>query len=161
MGADVGVEEPPAPAAEQINAPPAPANDRQQTARTWLIAAAVIPFLIAIIGYGAYERPTGVNGPTGNLPTLASPTAGPSAAIRPLSLLSISRNGNSLTLIGDFPNEAAKATLMKSLRASSSSTRSASIPWCARLISPPQNPSSLPERRSPTSRSESSRTPSP
>ncbi|WP_301336946.1 channel-forming protein ArfA/OmpATb [Mycobacterium asiaticum] len=100
-----------------MNAPPAPANDRQQTARTWLIAAAVIPFLIAIIGYGAYERPTGVNGPTGNLPTLASPTAGPSAAIRPLSLLSISRNGNSLTLIGDFPNEAAKATLMKSLRA--------------------------------------------
>ncbi|OBK97830.1 hypothetical protein A5645_04845 [Mycobacterium asiaticum] len=117
MGADVGVEEPPAPAAEQMSGPPAPANDRQQTARTWLIAAAVIPFLIAMIGYGAYERPTGVNEPTGNLPTLASPTAGPSAAMRPLSLLSISRNGNTLTLIGDFPNEAAKAALMKSLRA--------------------------------------------
>ncbi|OBJ50715.1 channel-forming protein ArfA/OmpATb [Mycobacterium asiaticum] len=117
MGADVGVEEPPAPTAEQISEPRAPANDRQQTGRTWLIAAAVVPFLIAIIGYGAYERPTGVNGPTGDLPTLTGPIAGPSAATQPLSLLSISRNGNSLTLIGDFPNDAAKAALMKSLRA--------------------------------------------
>ncbi|WP_437339798.1 channel-forming protein ArfA/OmpATb [Mycobacterium asiaticum] len=82
-----------------------------------MIGVAAIPILLAMIGYGAYERPSGVNGPTGDLPTVTSPVATPSAGNRPLSLLSISRNGNSITLIGDFPDAAAKATLMQSLRA--------------------------------------------
>lgn len=119
MGAEVGVGESPAPASAVIPANPGRPDqkfERQSLGRTWLIGLAVVPFLLAIIGFGAYGRPTGVNGPTGNLPIL-SVTAGrvPTEPSLSLSLLSISRNGNTITLIGDFPDEAAKAALMKSV----------------------------------------------
>lgn len=92
---------------------------RHPPGRPWLIALAVIPFLLALIGYGAYDRPLAVNGPTGALPTLTASKGAPNTSSAPslsLSMVSISRSGNSITLIGDFPNDAAKAALMKSLK---------------------------------------------
>ncbi len=121
MGPDVGVDEALAPARQSDQAQPTPKYHRQRLGRAWLIGLAAIPFLLAMIGYGAYERPMGVNGPTGDLPTLtAAPAGATNAANAPslsLSLLSISRSGNSVTLIGDVPDDAAKAALMKSLKA--------------------------------------------
>lgn len=113
----MGVGEPPAPASPNDQAPPAAKFDRQPLRRTWLIGLAAIPFLLAIIGYGAYGRPMGVNGPTGQLPTLSA-TAGDATNVPnlSLSLLSITRSGNTLTLIGDFPDDAAKVALMNSLK---------------------------------------------
>ncbi|BBX60346.1 hypothetical protein MSHO_56910 [Mycobacterium shottsii] len=64
----------------------------------------VIPLLLAALGYGAYQRPTSVNGPTGELPTVTASSAKPDRPELSLSLLSVSRSGNTLTLIGDFPN---------------------------------------------------------
>lgn len=119
MGPQVGVGEPPAPASPKDQARSAPEFERQPLRRTWLIGLAAIPFLLAIIGYGAYGRPLGVNGPTGALPTLSA-QAGEATSLAPslsLSLLSISRSGNTLTLIGDFPDDAAKAAMMNSLKA--------------------------------------------
>lgn len=86
---------------------------RGSPGRPWLIGAVVIPLLIAAIGYGAFERPQSVTGPTGVLPTL-TPTSTRGASALSLSLLSISRSGNTATLIGDF-DEAAKAALMTAL----------------------------------------------
>lgn len=121
MGPDVGVDEAPAPARQINQAQLTPRYHRQRLGRPWLIGVAVIPFLLAMIGFGAYERPMGVNGPTGDLPTLTAAPAGPpnttGAPAMSLSLLSISRSGNSITLIGDFPDDTAKAALMKSLKA--------------------------------------------
>lgn len=121
MGPDVGVDEASPPARQIDQDQRTPRFHRQRPGRPWLIGVAVIPVLLAIIGYGAYERPMGVNGPTGDLPKLTAAPAGSantsSAPSLSLALLSISRSGNSLTLIGDFPDDAAKAALMKSLKA--------------------------------------------
>lgn len=90
---------------------------RHPLGRSWLIALAVIPFLLAALGYGAYERPLSFAGPTGNLPTLEPTTGTIAAPGPPLSLLTISRSGNTITLIGDFPDDKSKAALMTSLKA--------------------------------------------
>jgi peptidoglycan-binding protein ArfA len=81
----------------------------------WLISLVVIPLLIAAIGYGALDSPRGANGPTGALPTLA-PSSKSSAPKFSLAALSIARNGNDITLSGDFPDDSAKAVLMKALK---------------------------------------------
>ncbi len=121
MGPDLGVNEARAPARQINQAQLTPRYHRQRLGRPWLIGVAVIPFLLAMIGFGAYERPMGVNGPTGDLPTLTAAPAGAlstsSAPGLSLSLLSISRSGNSITLIGDVPDDTVKAALMKSLKA--------------------------------------------
>ncbi|MBX9981119.1 MAG: OmpA family protein [Mycobacterium gordonae] len=121
VGPDVGVDEAPAPARQINQAQLTPRYHRQRPDRPWLIGVTVIPLLLAMIGFGAYERPMGVNGPTGDLPTLTATPGGPpntsNAPRLSLSLLSISRSGNSITLIGDVPDDTAKAALMKSLKA--------------------------------------------
>ncbi|OSC28505.1 hypothetical protein B8W69_11955 [Mycobacterium vulneris] len=74
----------------------------------WLIAVLVIPLLIAAIGYEVSAR-----SPSGRVSS-APPT---SAAAPKFSLAAFSmvRNGNSVTLTGDFPDESAKAALLKVL----------------------------------------------
>ncbi len=83
----------------------------------WLIAVAVIPLLIAAIGYGGLERSRSANGSVGALPTPApSSTSGtPRFSLAPLS---VTRSGNTITLSGDFPDDSAKAALMKALNGS-------------------------------------------
>lgn len=76
----------------------------------WMIAVMVIPLLIAAIGYGAFERPQSAHGPAG-----AARTSRPAAAKLSLAPLSITRNGNSVTLSGDFPDDSAKAELLRAL----------------------------------------------
>jgi peptidoglycan-binding protein ArfA len=77
----------------------------------------VIPLLIAAIGYSAFDRPRSANGPTGALPTLAPSrtSRAPKVSLAPLSII---RNGNDITLSGDFPDDSAKAALMKALNGS-------------------------------------------
>ncbi len=76
----------------------------------WMIAVMVIPLLIAAIGYSAFERPQSAHGPGG-----AARTSRPAAAKLSLAPLSITRNGNSVTLSGDFPDDSAKAALLRAL----------------------------------------------
>jgi peptidoglycan-binding protein ArfA len=77
----------------------------------WLIAAAVIPLLIAAIGYGAFDQPRPAHGPA---PAAGSSTTSgaPKLSLAPLS---ITRNGNDFTLSGDFPDDSAKAELLTAL----------------------------------------------
>jgi peptidoglycan-binding protein ArfA len=77
----------------------------------WLIGLVVIPLLIAAIGYGADDHPRSGTGPSGA--TSANKPGAPKLTLAPLS---ISRNGNNITLSGDFPDNAAKAALMKTLK---------------------------------------------
>lgn len=117
-GSEVGVDESPTAVEPEQQAQPTRPFSRQQLLRPWLIALALLPFLLALISYGAYERPMAVNGPAGDLPTITKPSG--SITMAPslqLSLLTISRSGNSITLIGDCPDDASKAALMRALKA--------------------------------------------
>ncbi|MGH3541310.1 MAG: OmpA family protein [Mycobacterium sp.] len=85
----------------------------------WLIGLVLIPLLLGVIGYGELDRTRSeANAPTGALPTLSAPTppGGPSNAptVPALSLtpVSITRSGNDITLRGEFPSAAAKASLV-------------------------------------------------
>jgi peptidoglycan-binding protein ArfA len=74
----------------------------------WLLGLVVIPLLIAAIGYGAYGHPA-----PGASATSSSKPGAPKLSLAPLS---ISRSGNNITLSGDFPDDKAKAALMKTLK---------------------------------------------
>jgi len=95
----------------------APESHRRSLGLPWLIALVVIPLLIAAIGYGAFDRQRSATGPAGAVPTLApsSQSGAPKFSLAPLS---ITRNGNDFTLSGDFPDDSAKAVLMKALNGS-------------------------------------------
>lgn len=77
----------------------------------WLIGLLVIPLLITAIGYGASD-----------LPKAAGPSSTPSTASGSpklsLAAFSLARNGNIITVTGDFPDESAKAALTKALNGS-------------------------------------------
>jgi peptidoglycan-binding protein ArfA len=88
---------------------------RRSLGLTWLIGLVVIPLLIAAIGYGVYDRPRSGSGPTGAVPALA-PSNKSGAPTLSLAPLSISRNDNNITLSGDFPDDSAKAALLKALK---------------------------------------------
>lgn len=90
---------------------------RRPLGLTWLIGAVVIPLLLAAIGYGAFDRSRSeVNGPTSSLPTLTEPGHGtPNPRRMPglsLAPVSVTRNGNDITLSGVFPSEVAKMSLL-------------------------------------------------
>jgi peptidoglycan-binding protein ArfA len=95
----------------------APEVHRPSAGPTWLIAVVVIPLLIAAIGYGAFGQPRPANGPAGPAPTAGSTStsAAPKLSLAPLS---ITRNGNDFTITGDFPDDSAKAALLKALNGS-------------------------------------------
>ncbi|HSS24909.1 MAG TPA: hypothetical protein VLL82_11010 [Mycobacterium sp.] len=95
----------------------APGFNRRTLGLPWLIGLVVIPLLIAAIGHGAFERPRSANVVTGALPTLApsSKSGAPKLSLAPLS---ITRNGNNITLNGDFPDDSAKSALMRALKGS-------------------------------------------
>jgi peptidoglycan-binding protein ArfA len=85
----------------------------------WLIGLVVIPLLLGVIGYGEVNRNRSeANGPTGALPTLSSPAGAPASPALSLAPLSITRSGDSITLRGDLPNAAAKASLVNAIEAS-------------------------------------------
>ncbi|MGV0745267.1 channel-forming protein ArfA/OmpATb [Mycolicibacterium sp. XJ870] len=90
----------------------------------WLLALLAIPLLLGLIGWGTLDRSD--NDVDMTLPsvdpsaTLSAPDANaPDANAPSLSFapLSITRNGNDITLSGDLPDENAKAALLDSLRA--------------------------------------------
>jgi peptidoglycan-binding protein ArfA len=76
----------------------------------WMIAVVVIPLLIAAIGHSAFERPRSAHGPA-----VAAPTSRHATSKLSLAPLSLTRSGSSFTLSGDFPDESAKAALLRAL----------------------------------------------
>jgi peptidoglycan-binding protein ArfA len=94
-----------------------PGLSRRSPVVLWLIAVAVIPLLLAAIGYGVLDRSRSANGSSAAHQTQApSSTSGaPKFSLAPLS---ITRNANSITLNGDFPDDSAKAALMRALNGS-------------------------------------------
>ncbi|MCV7411324.1 OmpA family protein [Mycobacterium florentinum] len=75
----------------------------------------VIPLLIAAIGYGALERSRAARGPAGATPPAVS-SSKPGKPPLSLAPLSIVRNGNDVTLTGEFPDDSAKAGLTRVLK---------------------------------------------
>ena len=88
---------------------------RKSPGLPWLICLVVIPLLIAAIGYVAFDRPSSANGPSraSQTPAPSSTSAAPKIG---LAAFSISRSGNSITLSGAFPDDSAKAALIKALK---------------------------------------------
>lgn len=93
----------------------APDIRRPSPGLLWLISAAVIPLLIATIGYCVNQLAASGDGPAGALPTLtpSNKSSSPGLSLAPLA---ITRSGNAVTLSGDFPDDSAKAALMKALK---------------------------------------------
>jgi peptidoglycan-binding protein ArfA len=112
VGVGTGLRHP----AASTDSVPAPEIHRPSAGLPWLIAVVVIPLLVAAIGYGAFERPRPAHGPGGPPAAGTSSTSGaPRLSLTPLS---ITRHGNDFTLVGDFPDDSAKAALLKALNES-------------------------------------------
>jgi peptidoglycan-binding protein ArfA len=85
----------------------------------WLIALVVVPLILGAIGYGLADRSRELNPPSA-----ASPTGLNTPVIPPvwLSPVSITRNGNDITLRGEFPDNRAKNALLDAVIGSIGST---------------------------------------
>ncbi len=89
----------------------------------WLACLVAIPLLLGALGHGVWNKSkTEVSAPSANPPSVsvAEPSVsltGPNVAAPALSFapLSIIRNGNSVTLSGDLPDDATKASLLGAL----------------------------------------------
>lgn len=95
----------------------APESHRRSPGLPWLIALVIIPLSIAAIGYGGFDRQRSASAPAGAVPTLA-PSSTSAAPKMPLAPLSIVHNGNDFTLSGEFPDDSAKAALLKAINGS-------------------------------------------
>jgi peptidoglycan-binding protein ArfA len=104
-------------AAASTDSGPDPELHRRSLGLPWVIALVIIPLLIAAIGYGASGRPHSAAAPTGAHPAQA-PSSKHGAPKLSLAPLSITRNGNEFVLSGEFPDDSAKAALMKALNGS-------------------------------------------
>jgi peptidoglycan-binding protein ArfA len=95
---------------------------RRPLGLAWLIVLVIVPLLLGAIGYGLKDRARPrTTGPTGALPTLtAPPSRGAAPPVPALSLapVSITRNGNDITLRGEFPSAKAKSALVDAVIAS-------------------------------------------
>lgn len=74
----------------------------------WLIGLVVIPLLIAVIGYAPSRA--------AHAPPIVVSSGNPNKPPFSLAPLSIIRNGNDITLTGEFPDDSAKAVLTKVLK---------------------------------------------
>lgn len=92
---------------------------RRSPGLPWLIGLVAIPLLLGVIGYGEMNRNRAeVSGPAGALPTLSALPGSSNAPAMSLAPVSITRSGNNITLRGDLPNAAAKASLVDAIKAS-------------------------------------------
>ncbi|OBI86620.1 OmpA family protein [Mycobacterium sp. 1245805.9] len=111
MGVGTGLRHP----AASTDSTPAPEIHRPSAGLPWLIAVAVIPLLIAGIGYGAFDQPRPAHGAGGPAPAASSTSTAPKLSLAPLS---ITRIGNDVTLVGGFPDDSAKAALLNAVKGS-------------------------------------------
>ncbi len=89
----------------------------------WLVGLVAIPLLLGAIGYHALPKthvsPPSVSAPSASAPSLPNSTLNapnvnaPALSFAPLSVV---RNGNDVTLSGDLPDGAARASLLDSLK---------------------------------------------
>lgn len=92
---------------------------RRPLGAPWLIAAVAIPLLLGAIGYGLVDRnEMESSSPTAALPTLSPPESPGAQATTPIvppvwvAPVSVVRNGDDITLRGEFPDEKAKTALL-------------------------------------------------
>ncbi|RAU99958.1 hypothetical protein DQP58_01940 [Mycobacterium colombiense] len=74
----------------------------------WLVALVIIPLLLAVIGHAVSTRSASGRGSP-------APSTGGGAPTISLAAFSMARSGDSVTLTGAFPDESAKAALLKVL----------------------------------------------
>lgn len=74
----------------------------------WLIALVIIPLLLAVIGHAVSTRSASGRGSPAPSTSAGAPTIS-------LAAFSMARSGDSVTLTGAFPDESAKAALLKVL----------------------------------------------
>ena len=96
---------------------------RRQPGLGWLLALLLVPLLLAAIGHSARDGfhsnvdltlPSVGPSATLTMPSVTAPNVNvPAMSFAPLS---ISRNGNDLTLSGDLPDRAARASLLAALK---------------------------------------------
>ena len=80
--------------------------------RIWLIGLAVIPLLMAVIGYSLLgESESG--GVTVAPPTTSKKSGGPQMSLAPLSIF---RSDKNITVNGDFPDDTAKTALVNAIK---------------------------------------------
>jgi peptidoglycan-binding protein ArfA len=103
-------------AATPADSPPlARVSYRRSVGLPWLIGLVVIPLLMAAIGSGALERSRAAHAPVGTPPAVAA-VGKPGKPPVSLAPLTITRNGNDITLTGEFPDDSAKGVLTKVLK---------------------------------------------
>ena len=102
-------------AAAPTDSPRAPVSYQRSPGLPWLIGLVVIPLLIAAIGYGVLKRSPAPHQPAGTPPAVAA-SGKPGKPRLSLAPLSIARNGNNITLAGEFPDDSAKGVLTKALK---------------------------------------------
>lgn len=89
----------------------------------WLLGLLAVPLLLGAIGYHALPK-THVSAPSVGVPTVSAPSLpnaslnapnvnAPTLSFAPLSVI---RNGNDITLRGDLPDGAARASLLDALK---------------------------------------------
>lgn len=94
---------------------------RRPIGLAWLLGLALIPLLLAVIGYGLVDRSRSQAGAGlesgGAVPTLIEPTLAP---VPPpgLAPVSIARHGDEIILEGNLPDDNARRTLLDSVMAS-------------------------------------------
>ncbi|HEU4360326.1 MAG TPA: BON domain-containing protein [Mycobacterium sp.] len=93
---------------------------RRPVGLAWLVGLALIPLLLAVIGYGIADRSRsqagGEPGPGSAAPTLTEPTLAPMAPAG-LAPVSIARHGDEVILEGNLPSDIARRTLLDSVMA--------------------------------------------
>lgn len=93
---------------------------RRPVGLAWLVGLALIPLLLAVIGYGIADRSRsqagGEPGPGSAAPTLIEPTLAPmpSPGLAPVS---IARHGDEVILEGNLPSDIARRALLDSVMA--------------------------------------------
>jgi peptidoglycan-binding protein ArfA len=97
---------------------------RRPPGLAWLIGLVAVPLLLGLIGYHAlpkaYVSAPSVGAPSVSAPSLPNATANApnvNAPALPFAPLSLVRDGNNITISGDLPDAAARASLLDALKA--------------------------------------------
>lgn len=97
---------------------------RRPPGLAWLIGLVAVPLLLGLIGYHAlpkaYVSAPSVGAPSVSAPSLPNATVNApnvNAPALPFAPLSLVRDGNNITISGDLPDAAARASLLDALKA--------------------------------------------
>lgn len=92
---------------DPVDTPAASGWRRRPLGLAWVIAVLVVPLLLAVIGYGTAHR----SQPAG-LPELTEAASPPAATPPGLSVVTVTRDRDTITIQGELPSGAAKRALL-------------------------------------------------